>query len=139
MPLSCSFAGSTRTWTCRLRCPQIDTLATPGTPVSRGTMVHCACTDISVSETDLELSPTFMMRFAVATGWSRVGGVDTFGSARACVIHPLTICRARMRSVPGLNNKSIEDKPDIHYESIDFSHSQPNSRSSSNRNVMNHS
>ncbi len=79
-------------------------------------MVHCACTDISISETDLELSPIFMMRFAVATGCSNVGGVDTFGSARACVIRSLTICRARMRSVPGSNNRSIDETPGIDSE-----------------------
>ena len=119
-----------------MRCPQIDTLATPGTPVSRGTMVHCASTDISISETDLELSPMFMMRLAVATVCSNVGAVDTFGRARAWVIRSLTICRARMRSVPGANNKSIEDTPVIDSDSMDLSQGTPTKRSASSGTVI---
>ena len=34
-------------------------------------MVHCASTDMSIMETDGELMPMFMMRFAVATGMSK--------------------------------------------------------------------
>ena len=48
--ISCSFAGSTCTCSCRRRSPQIETLATPLTPVNRGTMVQRASTDISMSD-----------------------------------------------------------------------------------------
>ena len=39
-PWARSRSGSTSTWNCRSRWPQIATLATPGTAISRGRIVH---------------------------------------------------------------------------------------------------
>ena len=115
------------------------TLATPGTPVSRGTMFHCACTDMSTSGTDLELRPTFMMRLAEETGCNSSGGLETLGRACAWVRRSWTICRACMMSVPGAKNISIEDKPVSDSDSIDLSQGTPMSRSASIGTVINDS
>ena len=134
--LACSRPGSTWTCNCRLRWPQTDTLATPGTPTNRGTMFHCAWTDISISETVFELRPIFKMRLAVDTGWSSSGGLETFGKACAWVRRSCTICRACMRLVPGAKNISIDDRPVMDSDSIDCSQGTPFSRSASNGTVM---
>ena len=78
-------SGSTCTWSWRSRWPQIDTLATPGTPVSRGAIVQRACTDISIGDTSFDESPTISTRFVDESGCSICGGFDTCGSACACV------------------------------------------------------
>src|SRR5437867_572254 len=67
-PRSCSRFGSTWTWSCRSRWPQIATLATPGTPISRGTIVHRASTDIWIGDRDFEDSPTISTRLVADSG-----------------------------------------------------------------------
>src|SRR3977135_4658397 len=62
IPCSRMVLGSTITWSCRSRCPQIATLATPGTPSSRGTIVQRERTDGSIGDTGLELSPMYRSR-----------------------------------------------------------------------------
>ena len=53
-------------------------------------------------------------------GWTITGGVPTFGSAAACVIRSATIWRARYRSVPSSNVRSIAESPGMDCDSIVF-------------------
>src|SRR5690348_13578041 len=85
-PLSCSFFGSTSTCNCRSRWPQVDTLATPGTPIKRGAMVQRASTDMSISDTVFDDSPIIMTRLVEDKGWSMVGGLDTWGNPTAACV-----------------------------------------------------
>ena len=112
------------------------TLATPGTPANLGTIVHCACTDMSIRDTVFELRPMFMTRAAEATGCNRRGGFETLGKACACTRRSWIICRAWIRSVPGMKNNSIEDTPVIDSDSIDLSQGTPFNRSASIGTVM---
>src|SRR5262249_22721932 len=50
MPYARSRSGSTWTWSCRSRWPQIETFATPGTPIRRGLIVQRASTESSIGE-----------------------------------------------------------------------------------------
>src|SRR3954471_2101649 len=79
-PLSRSFLGSTATWSCRSRCPQTETLATPGTPSRRGTIVQRASTDIAIGEVDVDETPIIITRFVDESGCSICGGFETCGS-----------------------------------------------------------
>jgi hypothetical protein len=67
-PCCCMRCGSTRIWSCRSRCPQIATFATPGTLSRRGRMVQCASTDISMSDTSFEDRPTIITRLEEESG-----------------------------------------------------------------------
>src|SRR5256885_6131899 len=127
-PRSRGRSGSTRTCSCRSRWPQIATLATPGTPSRRGPIVHLASTDIWIRDRDFEDSPMSMTRLVDDRGWSIVGGFDTWGNANAWVRRSDTIWRARMRSVPGWNSRTIDDSPGSDSEPIDCSHGTPFNR-----------
>jgi hypothetical protein len=70
------------------------TLATPGTPISRGRIFQRARTDMSTRDTDRDDRPIIATRLAEASGWIMIGGLPTFGSACAWVIRSCTICRA---------------------------------------------
>ena len=94
----------------------MDTLATPGTPISRGRIFHRASTDISTAEAVRKDSPIIATRLAEASGWIMIGGLPTLGSAWAWVIRSWTICRAAYRLVPGWNVRSMADKPGIDEE-----------------------
>ena len=106
-PFCCSRAGST--WTCnwRSRCPQIATFATPGTPVSRGLIVHRARTDSSINESSSDERPIIITRLVEDNGCSISGGCDTFGRACAWV-------RRSGDDLPGLLHVGarLEDKLD---------------------------
>ena len=78
--LSRSRSGSTCTWSCWSRMPQIATFATPGTPISRGRTVQRAITDCSIGESSFEDSPIISTRLDEDSGGSSVGGFETFGS-----------------------------------------------------------
>jgi hypothetical protein len=115
----------------------METLATPGTPVRRGTTFQCAWTVISISGTVVELRPMLMMRLAEETGCSRTGGLEMFGSAtgawdsRSC-----TICRACIRLVPGVKDSSMVDTPAMDSDSMVRSHGTPLRRSASSGTVI---
>ena len=94
-PLALSTAGSTCTCNCRSRSPNTETLDTPGTPISRGRIVQRVSTDWSISDCVSEESPSTMALLDDDTGSIITGGLDTFGSACACVIRSATSCRAR--------------------------------------------
>ena len=83
MSLARSRSGSTWTWICWSRIPQIATFATPGTPIRRGLTVQRAITDCSIPESSSEESPIINTRLDDERGWSIVGGFDTFGKAAA--------------------------------------------------------
>jgi hypothetical protein len=135
-PWLCRRAGSTCTCNCRLRRPHTETLATPGTPTRRGTMFQRACTDMSISDTVLELNPMFMMRLAEEIGCIKMGGLETLGKACAWTKRSCTIWRAFKRSVPGAKNISMEDSPVIDSDSIERSQGTPLSKSASIGTVM---
>ena len=75
-----SRSGSTCTCSRRCRSPQIETFATPGTPIKRGTIVQRARTDIWMSERSVDDSPICMTRLVDDRGCSITGGLDTCGS-----------------------------------------------------------
>ena len=89
-PFSCSRAGSTWTWSCLSRCPQMVTFATPGTAISRGLIFHRASTERSISEMSVAESPTIMTRLVDALGGTMTGGLPTGGNANACDIRSCT-------------------------------------------------
>ena len=113
------------------------TLATPGTPFKRGTIVQRASTDIWIGERDFDESPTIMNRLVADLGWIMMGGFDTCGNAYACVRRSDTICRARRRSVPGLNTITIEDNPGTDSDRMVCTHGTPLRRSCSIPRVIN--
>ncbi len=127
-----SRSGSTWTWSCWSRSPQMATLATPGTPIRRGRIFHRASTDIWISDRSLEVRPIIMTRLVEEVGWSITGGLETCGMPTAAwVIRSATSWRARWRLVPGSKTRSIEDSPGIDSEWIVFSQATPLSRSCS--------
>ena len=78
-----SLAGSTITCNCSSRCPQMATFATPGTPISLGTIVHLASTDMFMSDIVFEDRPIIMTRPEEDVGCSICGGLETL--ARSAV------------------------------------------------------
>ena len=72
----------------------METLATPGTPISRGRIFQRARTDMSTADTLRDDNPIMATRLAEASGWIMIGGLPTLGSACAWVIRSWTICRA---------------------------------------------
>ena len=63
--------------------------------MSRGRTVQRAMTDCSIGESFSEESPIIRTRFEDDSGCSKVGGLDTLGSACAWVSRSSTSCRAR--------------------------------------------
>ena len=59
--------GSTSTWTCLRRSPQIATFATPGTRSIRARIFQYAVMDRSMRDIDFEDRPTFMIRLVDET------------------------------------------------------------------------
>ena len=86
MMSSCTTRASRKRsgWICtcnwRRRWPQIDTLATPGTPINRGLIVHRASSESSVASILSDDRPIIMKRLVVDTGCRITGGVATLGS-----------------------------------------------------------
>src|SRR3954452_9814217 len=75
--LSASRFGSTCTCSCRSRCPQMETFATPGTPISRGWTVQRASTDMLMCDTDFDERLMIITRFEDESGCNMSGGLDT--------------------------------------------------------------
>ena len=67
-PCRRSRSGSTCTWSCWSRRPQIETLATPGTPIRRGRTVHRAMTDCSIGDTLSDARPIIRTRLDDESG-----------------------------------------------------------------------
>src|SRR5215470_11557370 len=114
----------------------MDTLATPGTPISRGLIFQRASTDMSIGDTDEDDSLIMATRPDADVGWIMIGGLPTLGSACAWVSRSWTCCRAAYRSVPGWNVRSIADRPGIDDEWMRSSHGTPLSRSCSSGTVI---
>ena len=101
MPWARSRSGSICTWSCRSRWPQIETLATPGTPIRRGLIVQRASTDSSIRESFFEDTPIIIVRLVADTGLSITGRCDTFGNMYDRISRSCTSCRACSKLVPG--------------------------------------
>ena len=93
--LAASFCGST--WTCswRSRCPQIATLATPGTARRRGRIVQRASTPIWIGVSFFDESEIIDVRADDDAGCSICGGFETFGKPVAWLRRSCTTWRAR--------------------------------------------
>ena len=128
---SLSFFGSTCTCNCLARSPQMETLATPGTPSRRGMIVQRASTDIWIGVSVFEVTPTISTRLVDESGCRICGGFETFGSACACVMRSATTCRAVKRSVPGSKMRKIRDMPGTDWERMSLRKAMPLSRSCS--------
>src|SRR5512133_891648 len=100
-------------------------------PDRRGAIVQRARVDIWISDRVFEESPTSMTRLLDDRGWSTVGGFDTWGKATAWVMRSATICRARIRSVPGSKIRSIVDSPGDDSDRMVCIHGVPLSKSCS--------
>src|SRR3954471_21663669 len=94
-------------------------------------MVQRASTDILICETDFDDSPRIITRLDEDNGCSMIGGFETCGMATACVMRSDTIWRARIRSVPGWNHRTTDERPGTDSERIDCSHGRPLSKSCS--------
>src|SRR5579859_3849399 len=86
-------------------------LATPSRPSSLGTMVHRDSTDMLIRFVVLDVRPTSITSLVVETGWTIVGGVDTFGKTNAEFRRSCTTWRAWYRLVPGAKCSSMLDTP----------------------------
>ena len=75
-------SGSTSTWSCRSRCPQIATFATPGTAISRGRIVHIATVVMSICDSVFDVRPIFIARLSDDSGDSRTGAFAIAGRPR---------------------------------------------------------
>ena len=73
-PLSRSRSGSTSTWYCRSRWPQIATFATPGIAISRGRIVHLARIVRSICESVFDETPILSSRLVDDSGERITGG-----------------------------------------------------------------
>src|SRR3954447_7905821 len=100
-------------------------------------MVQRASTDMLMCETDFDDSPRIITRLDEESGCSMIGGFDTCGIATAWVMRSDTIWRARIRSVPGWNVSTTDDRLGTDSERIDWSHGRPLSRSCSIGTVIN--
>ena len=76
-------SGSTRTCSCRSRCPQIATLATPGTAISLGRTVQRASVVSSTCDSDVDDMPIFITRLSDDSGDMMTGGWAAAGSVAA--------------------------------------------------------
>ncbi len=96
-----SLCGSTRAWICRSRWPQMATLATPATAMSRGRIVHLAIVVMSIWDRVFDESPIFMTRLVEDKGERMTGGLATEGRRGATwASRSWTSWRAFMSSVP---------------------------------------
>src|SRR5262249_40795246 len=76
-------------------------------------------------------SQRIITRLVAESGCIMTGGFDTCGIATACVMRSETICRARIKSVPGSKNSTTDDSPGTDSERMVFSHGKPTSKSCS--------
>ena len=109
----------------------METFATPGTPIKRGTIVHRARTDISIKESSSDDKPIFSTRLVDDRGLSIAGGFETPGNANIDTSRSCTICRAFIMSVPGSKIRMIDESPAIDSERISSTHETPFSISAS--------
>src|SRR5262249_39191435 len=116
-PRARNFSGSTSTATSLIRSPQIGTLATPGTCISRNRIFQYAIIERSIMSCCLDVIPIFMTRLVADRGWSMIGAPAECGSVfvassrRSC-----TICRAFRMSVPGLKMRRIAERPTTDFD-----------------------
>ena len=111
-PLSRSRSGSTSTWYCRSRWPQIATFATPGIDISRGRIVHFARRVRSICESVFDETPIFSSRLVDDSG-ERITGLFAAAGSRAAstASRSCTTCRAAIRSVPSLRIRTTRREP----------------------------
>src|SRR5436189_4416434 len=103
--------GSTCTCTALMRSPHIGTLATPGTDIRRNLIVQYAIIDRSIMSKVFDVRPIFMTRLVDESGCSMIGMPEDCGrSANAMLRGSCTRCRAHLRSVPGLERGTTEDR-----------------------------
>src|SRR5262245_6026968 len=131
-PRARNFSGSTSTATSLIRSPQIGTLATPGTCISRNRIFQYAIIERSIMSCCFDVIPIFMTRLVADRGWSMIGAPAECGSVfvassrRSC-----TICRAFRMSVPGLKMRRIAERPTTDFDRKMSSPGVPRSCSSS--------
>ena len=101
--LACSRSGSTRTCNCRSRCPQIATLATPGTAISRGRIVQSAIVVMSICESVFDVMPILSARLSDDSGDSSTGARATAGRLAADPGQPLLDELTRLHQVRALS------------------------------------
>ena len=100
-PLARSRSGSTSTWNCLSRWPQMATLATPGTDISFGRIVHRARIVRSCCDSVFDQTPIFITRLVEESGCRMTGGLATVGSCRAsAATRSCTSCRTCRWSAP---------------------------------------
>ncbi len=118
-PFSRSRSGSTSTWYCRSRWPQIATFATPGIDISRGRIVHFASRVMSICESVLDDTPIFSRRLVEDSG-DRITGLFAAAGSRAdsTASRSCTTCRADIRSVPSLRISTTDDSPSTDFDRI---------------------
>ena len=138
-PLRWSRSGSTRTWSCRSRLPQMETLATPGTPMSRGLITQRARTDISIGVSSSDVSLSMATLLLDDSGWIIWGVFATAGrpaTPTACVSRSWTTCLASRTFVPGSNVITTDDSPGRETDSISSRKGTPTRRSCSSGTVI---
>ena len=112
-PWARSRSGSTSTWNCWSRWPQMATFATPGTDISLGRIVHSASSVRSICESVFDQTPIFSTRLVDESGGRMTGGRATAGSRGASAAsRSCTSCRARSRSVPRSKISTTDDRPE---------------------------
>ena len=104
--LACSRSGSTSTCSCRSRWPQIATLATPGTAISRGRIVHSATVVMSICDSVFDVMPIFSARLSDESGDSSTGALRDRRQAAADARQPLLHELARLHQIRALRRGS---------------------------------
>ncbi len=93
------------------------TLATPGTAISLGRMVHLASSERSICESFGDVTPIFITRLRLDNGERITGGLTTAGKRlEAIESRSATSCRATIRSVPSLKIRTTDDRPSTDFD-----------------------
>ncbi len=108
------------------------TLATPGTAISLGRMVHLASSERSICVSVFDVTPIFITRLRLDSGERITGGLTTAGSREAAIdSRSATSWRATIRSVPSLKIRTTDDSPSTDFDRSVFNPVVPLSEFSS--------
>ncbi len=116
-PFALSRSGSTSTWNCLSRWPQMATFATPGIAISLGLIVQRARVVRSICERTFDETPILSSRLVDDRGERITGGLATTGSRVASIAsRSCTSWRARIRSAPSAKIITTDDRPSTDFD-----------------------
>ena len=117
--LARSRSGSTSTWSCRSRWPQIATLATPGIAISRGRIVQRReRRQLHLRQRLGRQRRSSCTRLSDDSGDRMTGGCAAAGrrGRRCAAAAPARAAARRIRSVPSSKISTTDDRPSTDFE-----------------------